>query len=260
MRKYLGRPALAGTAWLKDVVFEDGVIEVDVAAGRGRSYPAIIFRRQSEGEYEHVYLRPHRAGLYPDARPVRARVQRSRRLAALQRPRLHRPGVAAGEPVGARAPRGARHPGPGLCRGRPAAGARGGRPQARPQPGRRRPPVSARQPGAFLQFLGGRRGRASLRPAPGGGSDPRNRDGLGALAGGPGLCPRPRASFRRCGNRSHPMAAGQERRRGPGRHRALPPAGRPRRLQGVGAHRHPRRRRPDPARSPSATATMSPST
>ncbi len=67
VKEFLGRPALAGTAWLKDVVFEDGVIEVDVAADRGRAYPAIIFRRQAEGEYEHVYLRPHRAGLYPDA-------------------------------------------------------------------------------------------------------------------------------------------------------------------------------------------------
>lgn len=67
VKEFLGRPALSGTAWLKDAVFEDGVIEVDLATDRQRSYPAIIFRRQAEGEYEHVYLRPHRAGLYPDA-------------------------------------------------------------------------------------------------------------------------------------------------------------------------------------------------
>jgi sugar lactone lactonase YvrE len=64
---HLGRTALSGTAWLKDTVFADGVIEVDLALERQRSYPAIIFRRQTDGEYEHVYLRPHRAGFYPDA-------------------------------------------------------------------------------------------------------------------------------------------------------------------------------------------------
>lgn len=67
VKEFLGRPALTGTAWLKDVVFQDGVIEVDLATDRQRSYPAVIFRRQAEGEYEQVYLRPHRAGLYPDA-------------------------------------------------------------------------------------------------------------------------------------------------------------------------------------------------
>jgi sugar lactone lactonase YvrE len=67
VKEYLGRPTLAGTAWLKDTMFEDGVIEVDVATDRQRSYPAVIFRWQAEGEYEQVYLRPHRAGLYPDA-------------------------------------------------------------------------------------------------------------------------------------------------------------------------------------------------
>ena len=65
--EYLGRQALAGTAWLKDTVFENGVIEVDLATDRKRSYPGIIFRRQADGEYEQIYFRPHRAGLYPDA-------------------------------------------------------------------------------------------------------------------------------------------------------------------------------------------------
>ena len=32
-----------------------------------RSYPGINFRIQSRKDYEHFYIRPHRAGLYPDA-------------------------------------------------------------------------------------------------------------------------------------------------------------------------------------------------
>jgi sugar lactone lactonase YvrE len=32
-----------------------------------RSYPGILFRLQSEENYERFYIRPHRAGLYPDA-------------------------------------------------------------------------------------------------------------------------------------------------------------------------------------------------
>ena len=67
VKEHLGRQALAGTAWLKDAVFENGVIEVDLATNRQRSYPAIIFRRQADGECEQVYFRPHRAGFYPDA-------------------------------------------------------------------------------------------------------------------------------------------------------------------------------------------------
>lgn len=64
---HLGRPALSGTAWLKDVEFADGIIEVDLAVDRARAYPAVIFRKQGDGEYEHIYFRPHRAGLYADA-------------------------------------------------------------------------------------------------------------------------------------------------------------------------------------------------
>jgi sugar lactone lactonase YvrE len=65
--EHLGRMALMGTAYLKDVVFQNGVIEVDIAVNGKRSYPGIIFRRQSEDHYERFYVRPHRAGLYPDA-------------------------------------------------------------------------------------------------------------------------------------------------------------------------------------------------
>jgi sugar lactone lactonase YvrE len=65
---HLDRQALIGTAFLKDVELEDGVIECDVAMKGGvRSYPGILFRVQSPEEYERVYLRPHRSPLYDDA-------------------------------------------------------------------------------------------------------------------------------------------------------------------------------------------------
>jgi len=67
LKEFLGQPAITGTAWLKDTEFENGIIEVDLAADRQQAYPAIVFRRQSDGEYEHVYFRPHRAGFYADA-------------------------------------------------------------------------------------------------------------------------------------------------------------------------------------------------
>jgi len=65
---YLERKALIGTAFLKDVELEDGIIECDIAMKGGvRSYPGILFRVQSPEEYERVYLRPHRSPLYDDA-------------------------------------------------------------------------------------------------------------------------------------------------------------------------------------------------
>ncbi len=64
---HLERDALMGKALLKGVILEDGIIEVDIAVTGTRSYPGVIFRRESEGNYERFYLRPHRAGLYPDA-------------------------------------------------------------------------------------------------------------------------------------------------------------------------------------------------
>jgi len=67
-----GRKAVTGFAALKDVVFQDGVIEFDVWAPDvrltgGRSYPGVLFRIQSRHENERLYIRPHRAGLYADA-------------------------------------------------------------------------------------------------------------------------------------------------------------------------------------------------
>jgi hypothetical protein len=65
--EYMGRKCLSGFAYLKDIEFENGVIEVDVAVDGSRSYPGLVFRMQSERDYERFYLRPHRMGLYPDA-------------------------------------------------------------------------------------------------------------------------------------------------------------------------------------------------
>ncbi len=64
---HLGRKSLVGNAYLPDANFENGVIEVDVAVTGERSYPGIAFRAFTQKDYEQVYIRPHRGGLYPDA-------------------------------------------------------------------------------------------------------------------------------------------------------------------------------------------------
>lgn len=62
-----GQNALVGAAMVKDVVFENGIIEVDInAKERVRSYPGIVFREQGNGSNERVYLRPHRSPYYED--------------------------------------------------------------------------------------------------------------------------------------------------------------------------------------------------
>lgn len=66
VQEHLGRRALAGTAFLQDAEFGDGVIEVDLAMTGARSYPGVIFRSQPGGNWERVYLRPHRSPLYDD--------------------------------------------------------------------------------------------------------------------------------------------------------------------------------------------------
>jgi hypothetical protein len=63
--EHLGRPALAGTAFLKGAEFENGVIEFDVAVTGARSYPGVMFRVQPDGSWERIYLRPHRSGRIP---------------------------------------------------------------------------------------------------------------------------------------------------------------------------------------------------
>ncbi len=47
-----------GLALLRDVAFEDGVIEVDMYAG----FPALVFHAESPGEFETVYLRTPMSG------------------------------------------------------------------------------------------------------------------------------------------------------------------------------------------------------
>ncbi|MBN1211977.1 MAG: SMP-30/gluconolactonase/LRE family protein [candidate division Zixibacteria bacterium] len=64
--EYLGRTCLMGTAFLKDVEFENGVIEVDIAVKKMRSYPGMNFRIQSPGNLENFYIRPHRSPFYTD--------------------------------------------------------------------------------------------------------------------------------------------------------------------------------------------------
>jgi hypothetical protein len=64
--EHLGRKSLyltSGFAFLKDVVFEDGVIEVDMAAPALRSFVGIVFRFENTEDHEIVYFRPHKSGL-----------------------------------------------------------------------------------------------------------------------------------------------------------------------------------------------------
>ena len=65
--EHLGRQAFTGSGVLDGAHFTNGVIEVDLALTGERSYPGIAFRIQTDSEYEKFYVRPHRAGLYPDA-------------------------------------------------------------------------------------------------------------------------------------------------------------------------------------------------
>lgn len=67
--EYLGRRSLyltSGFAVLKDSVFEDGRIDVDVATTGLVSFAGVIFRAERAGEHEIVYLRPFKSG-QPDA-------------------------------------------------------------------------------------------------------------------------------------------------------------------------------------------------
>lgn len=68
VEEFLGRKALTltGTAYLKDAVLVNGVVEVDIACKEGRFFPGIVFRRHDAANYEEFYLRPHKSG-QPDA-------------------------------------------------------------------------------------------------------------------------------------------------------------------------------------------------
>ncbi|MCP4727889.1 MAG: SMP-30/gluconolactonase/LRE family protein [bacterium] len=66
VEEYLGQKSLWGRANLKDVEFENGVIEYDVAFEGGRCFGGILFRIQDAGNAENFYMRPHKSNL-PDA-------------------------------------------------------------------------------------------------------------------------------------------------------------------------------------------------
>ena len=66
LEDHLGRKSLflkSGFAFMKDVVFEDGVIEVDMAPPMLRSFMGIVFRFENADDHEIVYFRPHKSGL-----------------------------------------------------------------------------------------------------------------------------------------------------------------------------------------------------
>jgi hypothetical protein len=55
-----------GTARRRDVQLEDGTIDFDVQVTSRRSFVYVEFRGAGDGEYEEIYLRPHKSSL-PDA-------------------------------------------------------------------------------------------------------------------------------------------------------------------------------------------------
>ncbi|MGD8628478.1 MAG: hypothetical protein PVH52_05315, partial [bacterium] len=65
--EHMDRTCLMGTAYLGDVEFENGIIEVDIVFDERRSYSGFRFRGQSAGECEEFYVRPHRSPIYSDA-------------------------------------------------------------------------------------------------------------------------------------------------------------------------------------------------
>lgn len=56
----------SGAAYLNDVEFRDGTIEFDVFVSGDRAFVYLMFRGQSDEEYDDLYFRPHKSGL-PDA-------------------------------------------------------------------------------------------------------------------------------------------------------------------------------------------------
>lgn len=69
VERYLGRDSLLlknGRVWLDSTVFNDGVVEFDVAMSGEQGFHGLIFRAADRQNYEEVYLRPHQGGR-PDA-------------------------------------------------------------------------------------------------------------------------------------------------------------------------------------------------
>ncbi len=61
---HLGQKSLMGKAVLKDVEFENGIIEVDMAFEGSRCFGMIQFRMQPGNSHESFYIRPHKSGQY----------------------------------------------------------------------------------------------------------------------------------------------------------------------------------------------------
>lgn len=64
-----GRRAIrieSGIAFLDEIRLENGTVEFDVYVSGERAFVYLLFRGQSENEYEDLYLRPHKSDL-PDA-------------------------------------------------------------------------------------------------------------------------------------------------------------------------------------------------
>lgn len=65
--EFAGRKSLSGTAYLKDIEFLNGTIEVDFFTTGERNFGGIMFRLQSFNEYEWCWLRMHKTnGLIED--------------------------------------------------------------------------------------------------------------------------------------------------------------------------------------------------
>ena len=63
---HLDQKSLQGSAFLKGVEFQNGVIEVDMAFEGSRAFGGIVFRMKMSGDYEQFYIRPHKSR-FPDA-------------------------------------------------------------------------------------------------------------------------------------------------------------------------------------------------
>jgi hypothetical protein len=71
MTEHLGRPCIrfgevVASPALAGVVLEDGVIEVDLAVARERSFHGVMWRARDDENFESFFVRPHQVG-NPDA-------------------------------------------------------------------------------------------------------------------------------------------------------------------------------------------------
>jgi hypothetical protein len=69
VESYHGKTAVrfqSGSAVYRDIAFQDGTIEFDLAVTPYRSFVYLKFRMESDSEYEDLYVRPHKS-MAPDA-------------------------------------------------------------------------------------------------------------------------------------------------------------------------------------------------